>query len=177
MSSFYSFTEIIPVINAFCNCPLIPVFQGFITFAARFRQMQSMITTRMTKTATPVIIMIYFHNFPDAPLGEFCWLAWFTCGETEGEGNGAGDWFCFLLVSGTAGKAPLLWVIGTELISIVGPPLKGAAARLLDWSNNLRRTELIIFGTFWPNSDSSWPKSDSSEPTWWKVCFESQLRA
>jgi len=35
-------------------------------------------------------------------------------------------------VSGKAGKAPLLWVIGIELISIVGPPLKGAAARLLD---------------------------------------------
>lgn len=167
MSSFYSFTEIIPVINAFCNCPLIPVFQGFITFAARFRQMQSMITTRMTKTATPVIIMIYFHNFPDAPLGEFCWLAWFTCGETEGEGNGAGDWFCFLLVSGTAGKAPLLWAIGIELISIAGPPLKCSAARLLDWSSNLRRAEST---TFWTNSDSS-------EPTWWKVCFESQLKA
>lgn len=50
----------------------------------------------MTKTATPAIIIIYSHNFPEATLAEVGWLGW----SVEGEGNCAGEWFWFLLVSG-----------------------------------------------------------------------------
>lgn len=124
----------------------------------------------MTKAATPEITIIYFQSFPGAPLAEFGWLVWLSCGKSVGECSGAANWFCFLLASGTAGKDPLLMEIGIRLICIAGSPLKGAAARLLDWSSNLRRAELIRFDKFGSISDSS-------EPTWCKVCFQSQLKA
>ena len=111
----------------------------------------------MTKTATTAITIMYFHKFPEALLAEDCWsfsfpeeaLEDWPCFEVscEGSGTGAGDWFCFLSF-GTAEKAPLLKVVGREMIWMGGPPVMGAAARLLDWSSSLRPAELTRFGMF-----------------------------
>lgn len=80
------------------------------------------------------------------------WIDWSSDFEllwTEGsavEACGAGGECCFFFPFGTAGKAPLLLVIGRAKICPEGDQsLAGAAARLLDCSSSLRRVTLTSF--------------------------------
>lgn len=63
-SSIYSLIRKLPVIKAFCNCPLNPVFHGLIAFTARLFHRQNMITKILTNKSTPNIITMYFQTFP-----------------------------------------------------------------------------------------------------------------
>ena len=159
--------------NAFCNCPLNPVFQGPMVATAWLRNMQKIAAARMSKTATPAEIMIYFHVFPEVPLLEGFWLSvfpgepgeWTGCllefellgWAGEGCGAGGGDFFFFSF--GTAGKAPLLRIVGRAMIGPEGddPSLAGAAARLLDCSSSLRRAKLTSFWAIWTMCGSDEP--------------------
>lgn len=170
---WHLFTEKkIPVIKAFCNCPLNPVFHGLITFTARLFHKKHMATTIMTNKSTLNVITMIFQVPEESCLAEGCWLFSFPgeAGVDSGAGGGscAGDWFLFLLAFDTAGKAPLLRVVGRLMICLVGPTLTGAAARLLDWSSNFRRSKLP--STFWAITDSS-------EHTWCKPYLYSQSKS
>lgn len=55
----------IPVTNAFCNCPLNPVFQGLSFWAALLLHMTMMATTKISRKTALAIPTIYFHEFLD----------------------------------------------------------------------------------------------------------------
>lgn len=132
--------EMIPVTNAFCNCPLNPVFQGRMFFTARLRQTKHMnVTSNAKKTATNIPTM-YFHSSPEYLLLAFWgWATEWWCLGGAGAGECKGSFFSF----GTAGNDPLLLVLGRTIIgSAAEAPVAGAAARLLDCSASLRRTVL-----------------------------------
>lgn len=64
---FLSKRRSIPVTKAFCNCPLNPVFQGPIVFAALLLQRMHMAeatTIKIIKIENPIIS---FHECPDFP--------------------------------------------------------------------------------------------------------------
>jgi len=148
-----------PVTNAFCNCPLRPVFQGPMVVTPCFRHLKSKPATKMIKTPTIGMIRKYIHVFPEVPLVGDCSLNGFSAewvealapivGGLAGESNGTGDWGWCFFAFGIAGKAPLLRVVGRAIIGWEeDPPPAGAAWRLLDCSSSLRRTKLARISTF-----------------------------
>lgn len=116
----------IPVMNAFCSCPLSPVFQGLMLFAPCLLQMKSTATKRVRKKAKLGITETYFQFIPEEPPEGF---PFGTLGEPF---DAAGYRFT------TAGKDPLLRVTGAVSSGVA--PIPGAARRFLDSSRSLRRT-------------------------------------
>jgi hypothetical protein len=170
---FYHMSQASPVMNAFCNCPLNPVFQGPMDVTAWLRNMQKTAAETMSKTATPAITIKYFHVFPEVPPLECCWFVgvaeklpgdWIDSSsgfeplESAGEGSGADGGGSFLFLFGTAGKAPLLLVVGRSMICPEDDPSPaGAAARLLECSSSLRRANLTSFCAMWTFCGSEAP--------------------
>lgn len=110
--------------------------------------MKTMAIRTMSKISTLKEIMMYFHIFPfdfweDCPLGFE-----FSCdgGSRDGGcGAGAGGGEFFFLSFGTAGKEPLLRVVGRAMICPVGTvPVTGAAGRLLACASSLRRAKTMF---------------------------------
>lgn len=138
--------------NAFCNCPLNPVFQGPMVVTPRLRHIQKIIVAKITDKDTPPIMITYFQKFLELSV----WFCSVVSGSEKfdevfrrwGWGRGAGigvvPCLCFF---GTAGKVPLLLELVTVLIESEegNELLTGAAARLLDSSRSLRRWVLTIF--------------------------------
>lgn len=158
-----------PVINAFCNWPLNPVFHGPMVATPCFRQKMNMEAKMMSKTATlGTIMMIYLCASSESPLGgESVVVVWedsllgldefWEWGLAREGGGASGALDCLFFPFVTAGKDPLLRVIGTVVISEGRDPTStGAAARLLDCSSNLRRDEnpFCVFRTIFGSAMS-----------------------
>lgn len=129
-----SFDVISPVTNAFCSCPLIPVFRGPMVTAALLRHTQIRNATMINKRAAPVTISTYLQmcSKDDARLLDDC--AEIVDGEPVASALGDGDGTCaedlFVLFRGTAGTVPLLCVNWGPAAPGGGPFGAGAAARL-----------------------------------------------
>lgn len=160
----------LPVTNAFCNCPLNPVFQGPMDLAALLLQMQMIAIIMMSKRSPKKMATIYFQlsrDFPESGTGISAspWsgpgpVPLSCCG-----GDVVEDGATF---PGTAGNDPLLLLLGWAITLPNGaPPLAGAAARLFDPSSNLRRVGLGGLSRVWIMCGLGEPaKAWSMNPKW-----------
>lgn len=114
----------LPVIKAFCNCPLIPVLQGPMVLTARLLHThQSTMARIISKSIQKLIMTQIFH------------LSLSLSGVRFGGGGNDGGGL------GTAGNDPLLLVVGRAMI-LGGAILSlgdGTAARFEDCSASFRR--------------------------------------
>lgn len=140
-----------PVTNAFCNCPLRPVFRGPMV-VTRLRQVNSKPPTTMRKTPSIGIIRTYIHVSLEVPLLGGCSLNCFSAewlediapivGGLTGESNVTGDWatllcFWFCRVAPNISRG---WKRNNRLRSsqVVGD--------VQNWQGSLHFAQLILLG-------------------------------